>query len=66
MVNYILAYYQGIQDGSIVVGKWIRLFFEYIIRGLEAQSFYFDQKKQIRQFALLRTSAITVREEMIC
>ena len=45
MVNYILAYYQGIQDGSIVVGKWIRLFFEYIIRGLEAQSFYFDQKK---------------------
>ena len=45
MVNYILAYYQGIQDGSIVVGKWILLFYEYIIRGLEAQSFSFDQKK---------------------
>lgn len=45
MDNYILAYYQGIQDGSITVGKWIRLFFEYIIQGLEAQSFYFDQKK---------------------
>lgn len=45
MNNFILEYYQGIQDGSIVVGKWIKLFYEYIIKGLEKQSFYFDQKK---------------------
>lgn len=33
------------QDGSIVVGKWIRLFFEYIVKGLQTQSFFFNQKK---------------------
>jgi len=45
MNNYILAYYQGIQDGSIVVGRWIRLWYEYIIKGLEQGLFVFDQKK---------------------
>lgn len=33
------------QDGSIVVGKWIRLFFEYIVKGLQTQLFFFNQKK---------------------
>lgn len=33
------------QDGSIVVGKWIRMFFEYIVKGLQTQSFFFNQKK---------------------
>ena len=45
MNNYILAYYQAIQEGSVIVGKWIRLFFEYIVKGLENQSFFFVQKK---------------------
>jgi phage terminase large subunit-like protein len=45
MNNYILEYYQAMQDGSIVVGKWIRLFFEYIVKGLQTQSFFFNQKK---------------------
>lgn len=45
MNNYILAYYQGIQDGSIVVGRWIRIWYEYIIKGLEQGLFTFDQKK---------------------
>lgn len=45
MNDYILEYYQGIKDGSIVVGKWIRLWYEYIIKGLKNKSFYFDQKK---------------------
>ena len=44
MDNYILAYYQAIQDGSVVVGKWIRLFYEYIIKGLEQQSFFYESK----------------------
>ena len=41
----VSEYYQGIQDGSIVVGQWIRLWYEYIIRGLEAGRFVFDVKK---------------------
>ena len=45
MNNYILQYYQGIKDGSICVGRWIRLFYEYIINGLEQKKFFFNQKK---------------------
>lgn len=43
--NYILAYYQQINDGSIVVGRWIRLIYEYLVHGLEQKQFFFDQKK---------------------
>ena len=45
MNNYILEYYQSIKDGSIVVGKWIRLWYEYVVKGLKNKSFYFNQKK---------------------
>ena len=55
MNNYILEYYQGIQDGSIVVGKWIRLFFEYIVKGLQKQSFFFDQKKANKAIRFIET-----------
>lgn len=44
-VNWILAYYQGIKDGTYTVGRWIRLLYEYIVRGLETKAFFFDQKK---------------------
>lgn len=43
--NYILKYYQHIRDGRVVVGKWVRLIFEYIIRGLEAGDFKYDARK---------------------
>ena len=33
--NAILAYYQGIKDKSILVGKWIRLLYEMILDGIE-------------------------------
>lgn len=48
MNNYIFEYYQNICDGSIVVGKWIRLFYAYIINGLEKGEFNFNQKKANR------------------
>lgn len=44
-MNSILEYYQAIKDGSVTVGKWISAWYELIVRGLEAKSFYFDQKK---------------------
>lgn len=44
-VNWILAYYQGIKDGTYTVGRWIRLLYEYIVHGLETKAFFFDQKK---------------------
>ena len=45
MNNYILEYYQAIKDGSVIVGEYIRLWYEYIMKGLKDKSFYFNQKK---------------------
>lgn len=43
--NAILAYYQQIQDGTVTVGKWVRILYEMIIKGLENKSFFYSQKK---------------------
>ena len=43
--DYILEYYQGIKNESIIVGKWIRLMYEIIINGLKEKKFFFDKKK---------------------
>ena len=48
MTNDILAYYQQLSDGSVTVGKWIRLIYSYIVKGLEDRSFYFAPKKAAR------------------
>lgn len=44
-VSYIEEYYQRIIDGSEVVGKWIRLIYEYVMKGLEENEFVFDAQK---------------------
>ena len=43
--NWIYTYYQKVCNGSIVVGQYIRLELEYLIKGLENKSFFYDQKK---------------------
>ena len=43
--NWILRYYQMIEDGSVTVGHWIRLLYERIISDLENKIYFFDQKK---------------------
>ena len=45
MNNYIYEYHQKIKDGSIVVGQWVKLLYEYIIDGLEKKEFFYDPKK---------------------
>ena len=55
MVNYIFAYYQAMKDGTVVVGRWILLFYEYIVKGLSDQSFFFDQKKANRAIKFIET-----------
>ena len=45
MDNFILAYWQGIYNGSIVVGRWIRMLYERIVREIDAGTMRFDQKK---------------------
>lgn len=48
MDNYILAYYQGIVNGSIVVGRWIRRLYEIIVQGIDDGTYLFDQAKANR------------------
>ena len=43
--NWIYSYYQKIKDGSVAVGRWIELLLEYLIKGLESKSFFYDSKK---------------------
>ena len=43
--NHILAYYQQIKDGSVCVGQWVSLMYEYLVTGIENGTFLFDQKK---------------------
>lgn len=55
MTNYILEYYQAIKSGEIVVGKWILLMFEYLIKGLEEKLFFFDMKKANKAIRFIET-----------
>ncbi len=48
MNNYILERYQRIKDGTDIEGKHITQWYEYIVKGLEKKSFFFDQKKANR------------------
>lgn len=45
MDNYILAYYQAICDGSVVVGKWVKLLYKMILTGLKEKKYFFNIKK---------------------
>lgn len=53
--NFILKYYQGIQDGSVTVGKWVRGIYSYIVHGLERKDFFFDQKKANKVISFIET-----------
>ena len=44
-MNEILKYYQQITDGTVTVGRWVKLLYEYIVRGLESKLFFFNAKK---------------------
>lgn len=55
MSNYIYAYYQAIKDGTVCVGKWIRLLYEQIIKGLEEGSFFYSAKKANKAIRFIET-----------
>lgn len=44
-VNWICQYYQGIQNGSFIVGRFIQLLYKYLIDGLQNKQFFFDGQK---------------------
>lgn len=55
MNNYILAYYQQIKDGSILVSKWIRMVYDYVVQGLNDKLFFFDAKKANKAIRYIET-----------
>ena len=43
--NPIYAYYDGLNNGKFIVGKWIRYIYEYLVKGLEQGSFFYNADK---------------------
>lgn len=43
--NYIYTYYQKIKNGSVCVGRFIRLLYQYINEGLQEKRFFYDGQK---------------------
>ena len=55
MNNYIYQYYQKIQDGTLVVGRWVQVWYEYIVKGLEKGLFSFAPKKAGKAIRFIET-----------
>lgn len=43
--NYIFEYYDAIKTGRVTVGKWIKLIYAILVKGLENGRWFFDAKK---------------------
>ncbi len=44
MKNYIKEYHRQISTGKIAAGRWILLWYEYIVQGLKDKAFFYDEK----------------------
>lgn len=55
MDNFIYAYYQKINDGSLIVGKWVSLLYENIVNGIEEGTYIFNQQKADRAIRFIET-----------
>ena len=45
MDNAILAYYQQIKEGTVLVGRWVMMLYEQIVHAIEDGTYIFDAKK---------------------
>ena len=59
--NWILAYYQRIIDGTDRVGRWVRMIYEYLIKGLEEGLFFFDTKRANTAIEWMETHCFHVK-----
>ena len=53
--NYILDYYQQIANGSVTVGRWVRLVMEYLVKGLQDKLFYYNNSKANKAIKFIET-----------
>ena len=45
MTDNIREYVQAIESGKEKAGRWVRLFYQYIISGLDSGKFFYSEKK---------------------
>ena len=43
--GYISRYHNAILDGTVTVGKWIALWYDYVVNGLDAGRFFYSERK---------------------
>lgn len=55
--NAIYSYYQKIKNGSVTVGRWIALLYEYIVHGMEDGAFSYDHLKATKAIDYIETHA---------
>lgn len=53
MDNFILTYYQQIQDGTVAVNKYIAMIYRYLVQGLENGLFRYDAKRADKQIRFI-------------
>ena len=47
--NYVREYHAAIQTGTVTVGKWIKLVYDYAVNGLQNGLFYYSAKRQTKR-----------------
>ena len=53
----IYSYYQKVKNGTIVVGRYIELLLNYLVRGFEEKLFFYDQNKANNAVEWMETHA---------
>jgi len=52
--NAITAYWEEIQSGGVVVGKWIRQLYDVIIRGLAENRWFYDERLALNALGFIQ------------
>lgn len=53
--NPIIEYHKAIEAGNVTVGRWVRMFYDYVVEGLAKKWFFFDPKKTRRAIRFIET-----------
>lgn len=54
-MNPIYEYYQAIQSGEVIVGKWIRIWYEMVVHGIESGQYTYSAKRAQQTIKFLET-----------
>ena len=55
MTDDIREYVQAIESGKEKAGRWVRLFYQYIISGLDSGKFFYSEKKASKAIRFIET-----------